>query len=116
MKDQHRESLQELECALRAWAESDPAIDAAELEKILRARLPERRCARRVRLALAAAAVSAALIVVGLEVARNPRPEPALQNIQEIYDVPDNAILVLRDNGPPIYVLTEPEPTEGVTP
>jgi hypothetical protein len=116
MSDEPRETLQEFERRLHEWAERDSAIDATELEKILRARLPERRSARRVRLALAAAAVSAALVVVGLEVARNPHSEPALQGTQEVFDVPANAILVLREDGPPIYVLTEPEPTEGVTP
>ena len=116
MRHERPEPGRDLEQQLAEWAHSDPAVDEAELRRILRARLPERRRARRVRLVLAAAALSAALVVVGLEVAKKPRPEPELQDIRVIYDVPDNVILVLRDDGPPIYVLTEPTRLEGVTP
>jgi len=116
MRDRHLEDSEEFDRHLREWSRTEPATGDAQIRGAILDRLPERRSRTRVPLALAAAAASVAALLIGLQSTRQP-PTPHVFEVPEVvYEVGDNVILVLRDDGPPIYVLTEPTGVNGATP
>ena len=98
---------EELEQQWRDWMEAEPAIDEGRLRRNLEDRLPDRRPRYRAPLVLAAAAATLLVVLIGLE---SPRQPPILTTAEVsgvVHETGDNVILMLREDGDPIYVLLE---------
>lgn len=107
MKPGDHKLPEELERQWRDWTESEPSIDEAQLGKNLMDRLPDRRSRHRTRLVLVAAAASLVAVLVGLESIRQPPAPAPVEDLGMVHETGENVILVLREDGDPIYVLLE---------
>jgi hypothetical protein len=115
MKDRQARDSLEFENRLREWSGTEPAVGDERLGRMLLNRMADRRPRHRVRFVLVAAATSLALLLIGFETIRRPAT-PHVDAPVVVYDVGDNVILVVRDRGEPIYVVTEPAEENGERP
>ena len=99
----------------REWSQTEPAIDERQLRRNLLDRIPSARSQVRPRVVLAAAAASLLAVLISFEATRHRVVPPvALDQPVVVYDTGENVILVLREGGEPIYVLTgSPESPGG---
>ena len=107
MKPGDQQLPKELERQWRDWTEAEPSIDEAQLGKNLMGRLPDRRSRHRTRLVLVAAAASLLAVLIGLESTRQPPVPATVEDLGVVHETGENVILVLREDGDPIYVLLE---------
>jgi ferric-dicitrate binding protein FerR (iron transport regulator) len=103
MDEKHNDLSPEIEERWREWSLTEPAFDENQLRRNLRARIPDRRPQRRVRLVLVAAAASLLAVLIGFETTRSPIPM-IVEEQAVVHDPGENVILVLREGGDPIYV------------
>ena len=98
----------ELEERWREWCQLEPAIGEEQLRSHLLGRIPDRSPRPRARLALAAVAASLLAVLIGVESTRRPPSLPIVDGPAEVvHETGDNVILVLRENGDPIYVAVD---------
>jgi ferric-dicitrate binding protein FerR (iron transport regulator) len=107
MSDHDRDLPPELGKQWREWASTEPAIDERQLKRNLLERIPGRRYRTRSRLVLIAAAASLLAVLIGLENTRHPRQQ-LRADYEVVHETGANVILVLREGGEPIYIVTEP--------
>lgn len=115
MEDRKTVGVDELGRELREWSGTEPAISEVELRRILRTRIEGHRRTPRLRVAVVAAAASAIAVFVALQSARHP-PTPPAASPEVVYETGGNVILVLREDGPPIYVVKDVLETGGEVP
>jgi hypothetical protein len=116
MNDREDRELLEIQNRLREWSESEPSLSEVDLRRKLPARLRDRRPARRLRVALVAAAAAMVAVLVGVQATRQPAPRRTVEAPEVIYDTGENVILVLRNDGVPMYVVKDVRETGGGTP
>ena len=105
MMDEKQNDLSpEVEGRWREWSRTEPAIDENQLRRNLLTRIPDRRSQPRIRLVLVAAAASVLAVLIGFEATRVPPGPVAFEEQAVVHDPGDNVILVLREDGDPIYV------------
>ena len=94
----------EIEERWREWSRTEPAIDERQLRRNLLTRIPDRRRQPRLRLVVVAAAASLLAVLIGFETTRVPPGPVVIEEQAVVHDPGDNVILVLREDGDPIYV------------
>ena len=97
----------EIEERWREWSRTEPAIDERQLRRNLLTRIPDRRPQPRLRLVLVAAAASLLAVLIGFETTRVPPGTVVFEEQAVVHDPGENVILVLREDGDPIYVAIE---------
>jgi len=112
MSDRNRELPPELEAQWRDWASTEPSIDEQQLKRNLLQRIPERKTRTRSRLVLVAAAASLLTVFIGIELIRQPRVADIVIEPAVAHELAGNMILILQEDGDPIYVLMDP-PGQG---
>lgn len=108
------ESIPDFEARWREWAETEPAFNEQQLRRNLLDRMPAARPHVRPRVVFVAAAASLLAVLISFEAMRQPvLPPNTLEQPAVVYEAGDNVILVLREGGEPIYVLTEGPESPG---
>ena len=105
MKDANGERP-DFEDRWRKWSRAEPSIDEHQLRRNLLDRIPDPRLRVRPRVVFAAAAASLLAVLIGFEATRQPSSPVAVEEPAAVYETGDNVILVLREGGEPIYVVT----------
>jgi hypothetical protein len=114
MKNQRGEKSDGFDHRLGEWSGTEPRIGDVQFRKALLDRLPDRR--PRFPVPVALAVVAAFFLVVLLfefEYTRQPVGPHFVEAPEVVYETGDNVILVLRDDGPPIYVVKDVLETGG---
>lgn len=88
----------------REWSRTEPKLDERQIRRILLNRIPDRRRQPKMRLVMVAAAASLLAVLIGMETLRAPS-DPVMAEVPAVvHDPGENVILVLREDGDPIYV------------
>ena len=97
----------DLEDSWREWSRTEPAFDEKALKARLLDRIPKPQPRIRPRLVLAAAAASLVAVLIGFDAVRRPPVMVAVEEPSGVLETGDNVILVLREGGEPIYLVTD---------
>ena len=115
MRDPH-DGRSDFEDEWRDWSQTEPTIDEIRLKRNLLDRIPAQRPHIRPRVVFAAAAASLLALLIGFETTRQPLPPVLVEEAEVVYETGENVILVLREGGEPIYVVTEGAENSGGNP
>lgn len=107
MDDRHCDLPPEFEEQWREWSRTEPALDEVGLKRAVMERTRDRIPRRRVPLVLAAATAGLLAMLIGLDSSRRQSIPISSPEGGVVHETSDNVILVLREGGNPIYVVTD---------